>query len=65
MDITFIQQGTSKGGPTKEPQIPKFLCRAKMGSSIMEKLKKYTNSHFMVAKTLILSYSNAIGLTLK
>ena len=32
------------------------------GSSIMEELKKYTNSCFMVANLLIQSYSNAIGL---
>jgi len=65
MDITFTQQGTSKGGPTRKPQILEFSHSAKMGSSIMEELKKYMNSHFMVAKILILSYSNAIGLTLK
>jgi hypothetical protein len=36
-----------------------------MGWIIKEELKTYTNSHFMVAKILNPSYSNAIGLTLK
>jgi hypothetical protein len=65
MDITFTQQDTSRVGPIKEPQIPEFLCPALMRSSIMEELKKYTNSRFMVANVLIMSYSNAIGLILK
>jgi hypothetical protein len=65
MDIAFTQQDTSRVGPIEEPQIPEFLCLALMGSSIMEELKKYTNSHFMVANLLILSYSNATGLILK
>jgi hypothetical protein len=51
--------------PNRKPQIPEFLCPAKMGSSIMEELKIYTNSYFMVVKNLILSFSNAIGLILK
>ena len=38
---------------------------ALMRSSIMEELKKYTNSSFMVLNLLIPSYSNTIGLILK
>jgi hypothetical protein len=51
MDIAFTQ--------------PEFLRLAKMGSTIMEELKKYMNSSFVVPKLLIPSYSNAIGLILK
>jgi hypothetical protein len=65
MDIAFTQQATSRVGPIEEPQVPEFVRQAKMGSSIMEKLKKYMNSTFIVANLLILSYSNVIGLILK
>jgi hypothetical protein len=65
MDIAFTWQDTSRVGPIEEPQIPEFLRLALMGSSIMEELKKYTNSRFMVPKLLIMSYSNVIGLILK
>jgi hypothetical protein len=65
MDIAFAQQATSRVGPIEKPQVPEFLRPAKMGSSIMEELKKYSNSTIMVANLLILSYSNAIGLILK
>ena len=51
--------------PNVEPQVLKFLRPALMRSSIMEELKKYTNSSFMVPNLLIPSYSNAIGLILK
>jgi len=49
MNITFTQQGTSRFGPIEKPQIPEFLRKGLMGSSIMEELKQYTNSSFMVA----------------
>jgi len=64
-DIAFTKQATSRVGQIEEPQIPEFLCKALMGSSIMEELKKYTNSCFMVANLLILPFSNAIGLIRK
>jgi hypothetical protein len=51
--------------PIERPQILEFLLLVLMGSSIMEELKKYTNSVFMVPNLLILSYSNVIGLILK
>jgi len=47
--FNFTQQGMSRVGPIKEPQIPEFLRKSLMGSSIMEELKQYTNSSFMVA----------------
>jgi len=65
MDTDFTQQDTSRAGPIEEPRIPEFLLAALMGPSIMEELKKYTNSGFVVANLLTLSYSNAIGLILK
>jgi hypothetical protein len=65
MDIAFTQQATSRVGPIEEPQVQEFLRLAKMGSTIMEELKKYMNSSFVVPKLLIPSYSNAIGLILK
>jgi len=65
MDIAFTQQDTSKVGPIEEPQIPEFSRPPLMGSIIMEELKKYTNSRFMAANLLILSYLNAIGLIQK
>jgi hypothetical protein len=65
MDIAFTQQATSRIGPIEEPQVLEFLRPALMRSSIMEELKKYTNSSFMVPNLLIPSYSNAIGLILK
>jgi hypothetical protein len=65
MDIVFVQQATRQDDPIERPQILEFLLLALMGSSIMEELNKYTNSVFMVANLLILSYSNVIGLILK
>jgi hypothetical protein len=65
MDIAFAQQATSRVGPIEEPHVPRFLRPALMGSSIMKQLKKYTNSIFMVANLLTLSYSNVGGLILK
>jgi hypothetical protein len=68
MDIAFIQQATSRVGPTEEPQIAEFLPPALMALTIMEELKEYTNFHLQmpsVANLLVLSYSNAIGLILK
>jgi hypothetical protein len=65
MDIIFVQQATRQVDPIKRPQILEFLLLALMGSSIMEELKKYTNSVFMVPNLLIPSYSNVIGLILK
>jgi hypothetical protein len=65
MDIAFTQQATSRVGPIEEPQVLEFVRQAKMGSSIMEKLKNFMNSTFMVANLLILSYSNVIDLILK
>jgi hypothetical protein len=64
MDIAFTHQAMSMISPIGKPQIPEFLRVGKMGSSIMEDLKKYMNLAFMVASLLILSYSNAIGLIL-
>jgi hypothetical protein len=65
MDIVFVQQATRQVNPIERPQILEFLLLALLGSSIMEELKKYTNSVFMVPNLLILSYSNVIGLILK
>jgi len=65
MDIAFAHQATSRVSPIEKPQVLEFLRPAKIGSSIMEDLKKYTNSAFMVAGLLILLYSNAIGLILQ
>jgi len=65
MDIASTQQGMSKVVLNGKPQIPEFSHPAKMGWTIMEESKTYMNSRFMVAKILNLSYSNAIGLTLK
>ena len=65
MDIAFTQQATSRVDPIEEPQVSEFLRPALMRSSIMEELKKYTNSSFMVPNLLIPSYSNDIGLILK
>jgi hypothetical protein len=48
--------------PIERPQILEFLLSALIMSSIMEELKKYTNSVFMVPNLSIPSYSNAIGL---
>jgi hypothetical protein len=52
MDIVFAQQATSRVGLIEQPQVLEFLRPALMGSSIMEELKKYTNSSFMVANLL-------------
>jgi len=65
MDIAFTQQDTSKGGQTGKAPIRGFSRPAKMGWTIMEELKTYSNSRFMVAKILNVSYSNVIGLPLK
>jgi hypothetical protein len=65
MDIVFVQQAMRQVEPIERPKILEFLLLALMGSSIMEELKKYTNSVFMVPNLLILSYSNVIGLILK
>ena len=51
--------------PNRRTTSPEFLRPALMRSSIMEELKKYTNSSFMVPNLLIPSYSNAIGLIMK
>jgi hypothetical protein len=47
--------------PNRKTTNTRVLLAVKMGSSIMEDLKKYMNLAFMVANILILSYSNAIG----
>jgi hypothetical protein len=52
----FAQQAMSRVGPIEQPQVPEFLRPALIGSSILKELKKYTNSSFMVANLLILSY---------
>ena len=41
-----------------------ILRQAKMGSSIMEDLKKYTNSSFKISYHWLPLFSNAIGLIL-
>ena len=51
--------------PNRRTTSSGVLRSALMRSSIMEELKKYTNSSFMVPNLLISSYSNAIGLILK
>ena len=61
MDIAFTQQATGRVDPIEEPQVLEFLRPALMRSSIMEELKKYTNSSFMVPNLLIPSYWNDIG----
>ena len=64
MYIASTQQDTSKVGPIEKPLILESLHQAKMGSSIMEELKKYTNSSFMVPYHKLVLFSNAIGLIL-
>jgi len=64
MDIAFTQQDTSKVGPIEKPLVLESLRQAKMGSSIMEDLKKYTNSSFQVPYHWLPLFSNAIGLIL-
>jgi hypothetical protein len=59
-DIVFVHQATRQVDPIERPQILEFLLPVWMGSSIMEELKKYTNSAFMVPNLLIRSYSNVI-----
>jgi hypothetical protein len=51
--------------PNQRTTSTEFLRPTPMASTIMEELKKYKNSSFMVAKLLFLSYSNVIGLILK
>jgi hypothetical protein len=65
MDIAFTQQDTRRVSPIEEPQIQEFVRPVVMGLSIMDELKKYTNSTLVAAYLLILSYSNATGLILK
>jgi hypothetical protein len=65
MDIIFAQQATIKVGQIEKPLVLEFLRSTLTRSSIMEELKKYMNSIFMVPNLLILPYSNVIGLTLK
>jgi hypothetical protein len=62
MDIIFGQEAMRQVDPIERPQILEFLLPALIMSSIMEELKKYTNSVFMVSNISIPSYSNAIGL---
>ena len=50
MDVAFTQQDMSRVG------LDEFLRQVLMRLSIMEELKIYTNSHFMVANLLIMSY---------
>ena len=47
MVTIFAHEGMRRGYPIEGPQIPKFVRRASIGSSIMEYLKKCTNSIFM------------------
>ena len=51
--------------PNRRTTSSGVLRSALMRSSIMEELKKYMNSSFMVPNLLIPSYSNDIGLILK
>jgi hypothetical protein len=62
MDIIFGREAMRQVDPIKRPQILEFLLSALIMSSIMEELKKYTNSVFMVPNLSIPSYSNTIGL---
>jgi hypothetical protein len=62
MDIVFGREAMRQVDPIERPQILEFLLSALIMSSIMEELKKYTNSVFMVPNLSIPSYSNAIGL---
>jgi len=50
MDVAFTQQDMSRVG------LDEFLRQVLMRLSIMEELMIYTNSHFMVANLLIMSY---------
>ena len=61
----FLTTSYEQSWPIEEPQVLEFLRPALMRLSIMEELKKYTNSSFMVPNLLIPSYSNVIGLILK
>jgi hypothetical protein len=62
MDIVFGREAMRQVDPIERPQILEFLLPALIMLSIMEELKKYTNSVFMVPNLSIPSYSNAIGL---
>jgi hypothetical protein len=65
MDTIFAQQATTKVDLIEKPCVLEYLRPSLMRSSIMEALKKYMNSIFMVPNLLLQWYSNVIGLTLK
>jgi hypothetical protein len=53
MDTVFAQQAMDKVGPIEKPRVLEFLCPGLTRSSIMEELKKYMNSIFIVPNLLL------------
>jgi hypothetical protein len=53
MDIVFAQQVMTKVGPIEKLRVLELLRPTLTMSSIMEKLKKYMNSIFMVPNLLL------------
>jgi hypothetical protein len=53
MDTVFTQQDMTKVAPIEKPCVLEFLRLDLMRSSIMEELKKYMNSIFMVLNLLL------------
>jgi hypothetical protein len=53
MDTVFEQQATTKVDPIEKPRVLESLRLGLMRSSIMEELKKYMNSIFMVPNLLL------------
>ena len=49
----FAQQATTKVGPIEKPRVLESLRPGLTRSSIMEELKKYMNSSFMVPNLLL------------
>jgi hypothetical protein len=53
MDTVFVEQATTKVGPIEKPHVLESLHPSLMRLSIMEELKKYMNSIFMVPNLLL------------
>jgi hypothetical protein len=53
MDTVFVEQATTKVDPIEKPRVLESLRPGLMRSSIMEELKKYMNSIFMVPNLLL------------
>jgi hypothetical protein len=53
MDTVFAQQAMTKVGPIEKPRVLESLRPGMTRSSILDKLKKYMNSIFMVPNLLL------------